>query len=113
MTASPKDLEELNVERERWRVEKALEHLQRNGVAQLTWLEGQRWQDVQRSMRHGPWHIFHFIGHGGFDVRMDEGILAFENDEGLSRARKSARHFLQHCCNLDQAKYSCRFSNAV
>ncbi|GAC1566085.1 MAG: hypothetical protein NVS2B2_38330 [Ktedonobacteraceae bacterium] len=86
MIASPKDLEELDVEHERQRVEKALEHLQKNGFVQLTWLDGRRWQDVQRSMRYGPWHIFHFVGHGGFDARLDEGILAFENDEGLAHS---------------------------
>jgi len=24
-------------------------------------------------MRGGPWHIFHFIGHGGFDPETEEG----------------------------------------
>jgi len=33
-------------------------------------------------MRAGPWHIFHFIGHGGFNARTDEGLLALADEEG-------------------------------
>ena len=27
-------------------------------------------------MRGGPWHIFHFHRHGGFDRNADEGFIA-------------------------------------
>ena len=30
----------------------------------------------------GPWHIFHFIGHGGFDALREEGLLALCDSEG-------------------------------
>ena len=33
-------------------------------------------------MRRGPWHIFHFVGHGGFDAATEEGALALSNDAG-------------------------------
>ncbi len=48
----------------------------------LVWLEGQTWRDLQRAMRRGPWHIFHFIGHGGFDRATDEGLIALADDAG-------------------------------
>jgi hypothetical protein len=39
-------------------------------------------------MRGGPWHIFHFIGHGGFDRDADEGILALaDENDALHRFR--------------------------
>ena len=82
MIASPQDLADLDVELERQRVEAAIEHLLTRGLVQLTWLPGQTWQDLQRAMRLGPWHIFHFIGHGGFDSRADEGLIALNNDQG-------------------------------
>ena len=85
MIASPKDLTELDVEREKQRVEQAIEHAQTKGMVELTWLPGKAWQELQRSMRHGPWHIFHFIGHGGFNPRTDEGLIALENSEGRAR----------------------------
>jgi hypothetical protein len=81
MTSSPKDLPELDIEREKLRLEKAIADLRASGLVELTWLPGQSWYDLQRAMRRGPWHIFHFIGHGGFDARTDEGLIALENEE--------------------------------
>jgi CHAT domain-containing protein len=36
-------------------------------------------------MYRGPWHIFHFIGHGGFDHDTDEGLIALKDDEGRAQ----------------------------
>ncbi len=49
---------------------------------EITWLEHATWRTLQRAMRGGPWHILHFVGHGGFDRVSDEGILAFEDEDG-------------------------------
>ncbi len=85
MIASPSDLEPLDVERERRRVEDTLAGLRRDGLVELTWLEGQTWRDLQRAIRGGPWHVFHFVGHGGFDANRDEGIIVLTDDDGRSR----------------------------
>jgi hypothetical protein len=82
MIASPSDLPPLNVEREKQRVERAVETLQENGMVQLTWLEGGSWQDLQRAMRRGPWHVFHFVGHGRYDAMMEEGAIALVGETG-------------------------------
>ena len=82
MTASPKDLAELDIEREKSRLDEAIGDLRAKGMAELTWLQGQTWYQLQRAMRRGPWHIFHFIGHGGFDANTDEGLIALEDEEG-------------------------------
>jgi plastocyanin len=82
MIASPRNLAKLDIERERVRVERALEPLRKQGTVRLTWLEGQTWGDLQRAMWRGPWHVFHFIGHGGFDALADEGLIALSNEEG-------------------------------
>ncbi|MBA2569968.1 MAG: CHAT domain-containing protein [Chloroflexi bacterium] len=82
MIASPDDLPPLNVERERLRVERALADIQGKGLVELTWLDGASWRDLQRAMRRGPWHILHFVGHGRFDVNLDEGCLAFVGEQG-------------------------------
>jgi GAF domain-containing protein len=37
-------------------------------------------------MRQGRWHVFHFIGHGGFDQTADEGIIALADDQGGTRS---------------------------
>ena len=80
--ASPRDLPTLDVEREKERVERAIKDLLAHGLADLTWLERPTWRDLQRAMRSGPWHVFHFIGHGGFDRNVDEGFIALIDEEG-------------------------------
>jgi beta-lactam-binding protein with PASTA domain len=85
MVASPSDLTPLNVEHEKRRVEEAIKDLQTQGRVELTWLEGQTARDLQRAMIRGPWHIFHFIGHGGFDPATEEGLIALANEEGYAR----------------------------
>ncbi len=79
MIVNPTELANLDVESEKLRLEKATEDLQANGLVELTWLQGQTWQDLQRAMRQGPWHIFHFIGHGGFDSHTDEGLIVLKD----------------------------------
>jgi formylglycine-generating enzyme required for sulfatase activity len=85
MVASPRDLPPLDVAREKGRVERALRNLQGQSRVELGWLEGETWRDLQRAMRGGPWHVFHFVGHGGFDRAADEGFLALADEEGESR----------------------------
>jgi hypothetical protein len=83
MIASPSDLMKLDTEQERARLETAIHELQVSGRVELTWLKGQSWRDLQREMRAGSqWHIFHFIGHGGFDHISEEGFIALVDDNG-------------------------------
>ena len=82
MIASPKDLQELKVDVERQRLEEALQPLIAKGRVDLQWLGGQTWEDLQRALRGGPWHIFHFIGHGEFDARQDEGLIMLVAKDG-------------------------------
>ena len=82
MVASPNDLPLLDVTREKQRVENAIQALRASGLVELTWLEGQTWRDLQRAMRAGPWHVFHFIGHGGYDRQTEEGCIALADEEG-------------------------------
>jgi tetratricopeptide (TPR) repeat protein len=82
MVASPQGLPQLDVGHEKRLVEEALRGLQAKRLVELTWLEGQTWRDLQRVMRRGPWHIFHFIGHGGFDPETEEGAIALSDEEG-------------------------------
>ena len=82
MIASPTDLPRLDVDRERQRIENAVQDLQKQGFLDLTWLPGQTWRDLQEAMWGGPWHVFHFIGHGGFDPHTDEGLIALADEQG-------------------------------
>lgn len=97
--ASPSDLDPLDVEHERSRFQQALAPLEAQGLVKLVWLRGQTWQELQRAMWAGPWHVFHFIGHGGFDATADEGVIALANEQGtthLLRASELGRLLANH-----------------
>jgi hypothetical protein len=85
MVARPSDRDPLEIEEEQQWLQAALVDLERAGRVRLTWIEGQTWRDLQRTMRQGRWHVFHFIGHGGFDQTADEGIIALADDQGGTR----------------------------
>jgi hypothetical protein len=80
MIASPTDLPPLDVATEKRRLERALRQL--GGLVSLTWLPGQTWEALQEHMLSGPWNVFHFVGHGGFDPAADEGLLALADEAG-------------------------------
>jgi tetratricopeptide (TPR) repeat protein len=82
MTASPSDQDPLDIEREQERIRRALEPLEQQGQVALTWLAGQTARDLQRALQRGPWHVFHFIGHGDYDARQGEGVLGLCNEQG-------------------------------
>jgi hypothetical protein len=82
MTVNPHDLSPLDVMEEKHWVDEAIQSVQERGLVEMTWVEGQTYDDLQREMRRGPWHIFHFIGHGGFDRQADEGFIALADEEG-------------------------------
>lgn len=90
MVANPVNLSQLNVAVEKERVEQALKDLTAAGLVELTWLKGEGWRDLQRAMRQ-PWHLFHFIGHGGFDAATDEGYLAFSDGRGEAERIRASR----------------------
>ncbi len=80
MAASPSDLPALDVAQERARMESALGPL--GDRFELHWVEGQTWRDLHAALRQGPWHVFHFVGHGGFDANLGEGVIALTADGG-------------------------------
>lgn len=90
MIARPSDEEQLDTATEQAQMEAALAPLLKRGLMTLHWMNGGRWRDLQREMRGGPWHIFHFIGHSGFDPRSGEGVIALETDAGKTHPVKAS-----------------------
>ena len=84
MIASPRSpgTPPLDVASEKMRLERALAGLKQRGLVEIHWLESGTWHDLQRWMRRGPWHIFHFIGHGRYDSFQQEGQLALVGEDG-------------------------------
>ena len=101
MVAAPAGLAELDVASERQKLERAVAGLAERGLVQLHWMEGQTRRDLHRAMRpgRGPWHIFHFVGHGGFDPLREEGVLALCDPAGqpdLITATELGRELADH-----------------
>ena len=115
----------LDVETEQARLERALNGLTKRGLVELHWLEGHTWRDLQQAMwpGHGPWHMLHFIGHGGFNEQSEEGMLALETDEGglhllsathlgrVLRDHRSLRLVLLNSCEGAKGSKHDRFSS--
>ena len=85
MIASPTDYGQLDVEAEWRKVQDALANLTQRGLVTLTRLEKATLSALQRQLRREQYHIFHFIGHGGFDQGAQEGVLLLENENGQVR----------------------------
>ena len=87
MVASPKDEPALNVDDERNKITEALRALP---SVELTWLPGRTAEALQDAVRQDQdqpvkYHIFHFIGHGGFDEGQNEGFIQLEDEEGSAK----------------------------
>ncbi|MGR3869559.1 CHAT domain-containing protein [Streptomyces graminifolii] len=82
MAARPDDQEPLAVRAEQEWLGRALSELRRQGLIHVEWTAGPTWRDLRTALRGGPWHAFHFIGHGGFDPAGAEGTLALGDDDG-------------------------------
>ena len=87
MIANPRDhsYSTLNVEEEWRKVQGALAVLETRGLVQVTRLEAATLSALQRQLRREQYHIFHFVGHGGFDSQTQSGVLLLEDEQGRSR----------------------------
>jgi hypothetical protein len=89
MVARPSDRSELDVELEKQWLEEALSDLTKDGRVEVKWVPGQSWRELRRAINQQQWHVFHFIGHGGFDRETGEGFIALGEDGGTYRLAAS------------------------
>ena len=85
MISNPSDYEPLDVEREWQNLRSAVSDLEARGLLVVERLEKATLEHLQRQLRKGDYHIFHFVGHGGFDPNTQEGVLVLEDDAGRGR----------------------------
>lgn len=84
MISDASDLAALDVEGERRRLEEALRPLCIDGRVEVHWTQEATLDALLRKLRHGEFHIFHFVGHGAYDETSDDGVLQFEDPAGRS-----------------------------
>ena len=56
------------------------------GLVALERLETATMAALQRTLRRGEYHIFHYVGHGGYDEQTQDGVLLLEGMDGRAPA---------------------------
>jgi CHAT domain-containing protein len=82
--SSPVDLSGLDVDAEWRQVLVALEALTHRGTVRVDRLMAPTIQALSAWLRQHDVHILHFIGHGGYDERIQDGVVCFEDRYGRS-----------------------------
>ncbi|MDI2033786.1 CHAT domain-containing protein [Paenarthrobacter nitroguajacolicus] len=91
IVASPRDLPALDVETEKDHLSRALAGPISEGRVELVWYRTGTWDDVQSMLLAGPWHVVHFVGHGDYDPRTDEGRIALVGQDGRAAMVRAVR----------------------
>lgn len=81
MISSPDDYPSLDVEKEWSKLNRSLKELIDRRMVELVPLENATIPALLDQFRHPPFHVFHFIGHGGYDSATGDGFLVFEDRE--------------------------------
>jgi len=85
LISSPGDYPKLAVDQEWAQLEEALSDLKSKGLIDLEKLQEPTVAALQKRLRRQDFQIFHFIGHGGFDKQVQDGVLIFEDDNNQGR----------------------------
>jgi tetratricopeptide (TPR) repeat protein len=85
MISSPQDQPVLNLDQEWIRLSQALAELQAAGRVELELLDKATLPALQTRLRKKEVHVFHYVGHGVFNERLQDGMLILENEEGFSQ----------------------------
>src|SRR5581483_5666996 len=90
--ASPKDEVRLDTDAEKQRILGALKPLVETGQLQISIIEGpDTWERIIDTLMPDQTHILHFIGHGAFDERNQQGVLVMEDSDGNAMRIESER----------------------
>ncbi|MDX5318186.1 MAG: CHAT domain-containing protein, partial [Actinomycetes bacterium] len=90
MISSPSDVPELAVQQEEQLLRATTGDLVKSGQLELVVLEDATLSSLQRALIE-EFHVFHFIGHGGFDSHEQEGVLVLEREDGTAHRVSASR----------------------
>ncbi len=82
MYATPKGFQSLDVEAEKGQITSALAKRLGRGKFALKWADGQTVEVLQRHLQEEDYHVFHFIGHGGYRPESGESEVELSNAAG-------------------------------
>lgn len=85
MLSSPAGYAELSVDPEWRKLKEAVADLESRGLVVLERMEKPTLAELQRRLRRQEFHIFHFVGHGGFDEAAQDGVLILQTEDGKAK----------------------------
>jgi CHAT domain-containing protein len=91
LIASPRGLPALDVEAEKDHLAEALAGSAAEGLVEVVWVPEATWDGVHARLLAGHWHVLHFVGHGDYDARADEGVLALVGRDGRADLVEASR----------------------
>lgn len=118
------DWPKLNVVKERERINKGIDRLQREGRVEFQWVPGGTGKDLMNTLIGQEWHVLHFIGHGGVEEGSGESFIVMVDEDGkpnpkkasdlatnLISARGSIRLVVLNCCDSARVNVGAKFGN--
>jgi hypothetical protein len=89
--SAPLDLPPLDVEAEKARLLQSLDSLIAAGRVEVHFTPDASLKNLQRTLRKArsaekPFHVWHYIGHGTFDLQRKASVLSFTNESGVSES---------------------------
>ncbi|MEN3330878.1 MAG: hypothetical protein V7641_243 [Blastocatellia bacterium] len=124
MISSPSDYPPLDVNQEWAKLHEAFAELREQGLVELELLEEATESALRQHLRRN-YHVFHFIGHGGYDKDNNDGFLILENEAqgghringerlaNLLRNRSSLRLALLNACDGARASLTDPFGGTA
>lgn len=80
--SNAKDYMQLDVNQEWEKINTALGELIQKKQIEIDLLTNPTQTRLLRALRNTEYHILHFVGHGGFDGKSEEGVLILEDEHG-------------------------------
>jgi tetratricopeptide (TPR) repeat protein len=98
------DWPKLDAVKERNRINKGIDRLQRDGRVDFQWVNGGTGRDLMSKLMEGKWHIFHFIGHGGVEESDGNGDASDFHERGfivmVDEDGKQVKRFASHLATM-------------
>jgi hypothetical protein len=83
MVSSPEGFVSLDVDEEKQKVEESLGPLIEAGIVKVDWLPSATLAELDRAISApDEEHVLHYIGHGAYDGRTQDGVLVLEDRQG-------------------------------
>ena len=82
MIANPQNYDQFDANNHWTKIKEDMDELVQDKLVALDRLDTASLDALQQQLRWDKYHIFHFVGHGGFDKEAQDGVLVLEDETG-------------------------------